>query len=431
MKYLGIVLTIFAATTHAGEPRTLYVRAQIEKATSGTVVVTSQYEPVLDLPSVDCADGEFSCLTEQQYGQLYRFDFLFTQLRKTEAGQVVADESSAGTIYLAADMDKAQELQFEEAVEASIALLHGDSFRHAYAGWGMGAPPFVQEILLGPSNQSVWLCMEREDAERELRITPQIDDDGRVVGVTQVSAAEPVVKACESLRAARRLEGGRSTTTPYDIESLVRTEIIVLVDWYRGDPDLGGFQSLPDEMLYAKTKVDHQNSRSSMSVEDGVVYSMERSKNGVSQKLRLGTYVIEPPRPHSAAWVTRWTISTHEQTFGAEPTEELLDRQELWILALPLRDPLAAEDAVFPGDPGETLLDSVVGSFDRAARLNNEVIAQAFQRHVGRSLEGDWMFVYCPARGVPEYSIARFQVKVAIKNGDDVCDVVRGLYAAN
>ena len=431
MKYFGIVLAIFAATTHAGEPRTLYVRAQIEKAASGTVVVTSQYEAVLDLPSVDCVDREFSCRTEQQYGQLYRFDFLSTQLRKTDTGQDVADESSAGTIYLAADMDKAQELQFEEAVNASIALLHGDSFRHAYAGWGLGFPPFVQRVLLGSSNQSAWICMEHEDAEWESRVTPQVDD-GQVVGVTNATPVEPMVgKICESLRAARRLEGGRSTTTPYDIESLVRTEINVSIDWYRGDPDLGGFQSLPDEMLYEKTKVDHQHSRSSMSVEDGLVYSMERSENGVSQKLHLGTYAIEPPRPHSAAWVTRWTISTHEQSFGAEATEELLDRQELWILALPLSDPLAEADAVFPDDPGETLLDSVVGSFDRAARLTNEVIAQAFQRHVASSLEGDWMFVYCPARGTPEYSIARFLAKVAIQNGDDFCDVVRGLYTAN
>ena len=428
MKCLGIVLAIVAATTHAGEPRTLYVRAQIEKATSGTVVVTSQYEPVLDLPSAGCVDGEFSCLTEQQYGQLYRFDFLFTQLRKTDTGQDV-DESSAGTIYLAADMDKAQELQFEEAVNASIALLHGGSFRHAYAGWSVGFPPFVQEVLFGSSNQSAWLCMEHEDAERELRITPQIDN-GQVVGGTQASAAKPVVgKACESLRAARRLEGGRSTTTPYDIESLVRTEIIVSVDWYRGDSNLGGFQSLPDEMNYSKTKVDRRHSRASMSVEDGVV-SVEQTGNGVSQKLRLGTYAIEPPRPHSAAWVTRWMISTYEQTFGSEATEELLDRQELWIVALPLRDPLAEVDAAFPDDPGETLLDTVLGSFDRAARLSSEFVAQAFH-HVARSLEGDWMFIYCPARGVPKYSIARFPARAAIQNGDDVCDVVRGLYAAN
>jgi len=225
MKSLGVVLAILVATTHAGEPRTFYARAQIVTAHGGTVVLTAQYEPVLDLPSADCIEGQFTCLTEQRYGQLYRFDFLSTQLRGSENMQVSADASSVGRIYLAADMDKAQELQFEESVSESIAQLHGDSFRHAYAGWRVGSPPFEEEVLLGPSRRSAWFCMEDGDAEQELRVTPHIGEE-QVIGATHAPAAKPVVgKTCESFRTARRLEGGLSTTTAYDIESLVRTTI--------------------------------------------------------------------------------------------------------------------------------------------------------------------------------------------------------------
>ncbi len=81
-----------------------------------------------------------------------------------------------------------------------------------------------------------------------------------------------------------------------------------------------------------------------------------RTGHGVRRKLRLGSYDIERPRPQSGAWVTRWSVATDRQSFGAEAGEQLLDQEYLLVAALPIMDPMAGPDPA-PIKPGEGALD--------------------------------------------------------------------------
>lgn len=416
------------ASALADEAGPVYSRAWIQRAASGTVTVAVQYGPRLDLPAEDCPDEPFSCLREQQYGQLYRIRFLLNEVNRDAVGRDDTVEASAGEIYLAADLDREQEVAFDALLQSTAAALNGDSFRHPYAGWGVGLPPFGQPGLIGSSKLSAWMCFSHGEQEREYRITPQLDGDALVGHVTTSTTPDTRGMACESLKGARRLEEQHRMSTPFHVGALVRTEIHASSNWYPGDTGLDALQPLPPEMEYEKTEADPQLSGSSMGVDDGI-YLMERISGGVRQRMRLGAYDVRPPRPHSTAWVTRWTIETRQVVFGAKPGEETLDFDEVWILALPIADPLADDASPPPGDPGTDVLDAVVGSLDRAAQLTTESVAAAFQEDVAGAFEGDWMIVYCPSDDPPQYSIARFFGRSPMSNGDDVCDAVRGLYA--
>lgn len=413
----------------AGEPTTIYQRAQIESAVGGNVRVGARYEVVLDLPDTDCIGGDFTCSREQRFGQLYRIEFTLHALRRREGLQQESAPSSAGTIHIAADIERAQELEFEAALDEAIAQLHGDSFRHPFAGWEIGRPPLGQQALLGPSNRTAWICIEHGATESLFRITPKLDRDQVVSVITGGLGKEASEAGCAAMRESGSDDGARSVATPYDISALVRTEIEVSVDWFPGSGSDSAWQPLPAEMEYTKVESDLEVGTSSMGYDGNArLHRMSRTSDGVKTDLTLGEFEVRPPRSESAAWVTRWSISTYAQSFGSGATEEGIGREELWAVALPIVDPLA-ESGVVPADPGADRLDRIAGDFDRAARLDVETLAAAFHSTVGDSLEqGDWMLIYCSPSREPEYGIARYYARSAAQNGTQLCDAVARLY---
>jgi len=430
---LLLAVLIGLGSSAADEPTVLYQRAQIEHAVSGTVAIAARYAIMLDLPAHDCAGGEFSCRHDQRYGQLYRIDFTLSELRQEDGVQLEDEGSGAGAIYIAADIERRQELEFDAALDAAIAELHGDSFRHPHAGWGIGRPPLGQQALLGPSNKSAWICMEHESTESVYRITPQLDGE-RVTGVTSATIGDESRESiCEALRDGWGRESARSITTPYDIGALLRTEIDVSADWYPGSGTDSAFQLLPPEMEYEKIEIDPQSSGSAMGYDsDTGRYNMQRVENGEKITMSLGEFELLPPRPASAAWVTRWNISTYSQHFGVGAYERLIEQEQLWIVALPIVDPLIESTEIDLQDPGAARLAELTGDFDRAAQLDVSVLAEAFHSTIAGAMdEGDWMFVYCSPRQAPQYGIAGFFGRSEIRNGSSVCDAVARLFPSS
>lgn len=419
-RIVALLTVAVACRSALADPyETFYERAHVREAVSGTIRVDVHYEVALELPADECSEGRFGCRREQRFGQLYRIRFTRNELLHEEGAGPKSTVVEVGSISLAVDLSRPQELELENAIEQVAGQLHGDSFRQPFAGWDIGTSPLDPEAFFGPSHRTAWLCREDESTRTVYRVELHVED-GEAVGRSMYRASDPeqVDPICAALRAEG--EPRHSFVTPFDIGSLVRQEIAVSTSWVPGE-----LQPVPPEMEYTRTAADPELQTSSMGRDSAAgYYTVSATRAGRKTDLRLGEFKLAPPEPDSAAWVSRWRFSRKMRRFGMESQEEGLENEELWIVALPLD----VEGVV--GDEPKLDLAALLGpSLERAAALGPATFPDLFQRatlsHLGRQ---DWMLLFCSPRREPEYGVSGFLARLTLRNGDAVCDAVSRLY---
>jgi hypothetical protein len=339
---VGLAVLCCAASLSSVLAEEVYRRAESLKEIVGRVDLRRSYGTRLTVV-VDCVERPSGCEEEQQYGDLFRFEF-YQRTQENREGSTVGYEEPAGAIFMATDFNDADRESFLEEVADTLTGLSAEAFDIPLAGLGPSHPPFDKSTLAPRSIRPTWLCYRTYGVTRAVRFHRHEDESGlRGVGAKHYDI--PPTPVCNEIESATRSSFPETHWTLSSPRRMLE-RVVEHVDAVSLDDDPRSLAARPDGVLLVKQRMVNEGSIDAASVTEDEVTRATHASNG----WRYDAWAPPAAMPIGAldqnAWLQAWTVRAVEREFGAEPRSRVLDEATTFVALIP-----TLPAAAFADDP--------------------------------------------------------------------------------
>lgn len=433
MKIIGataICLIVVAWCTSApaaeSAPRLLYTRADVVESTAGEATLQRAYTRTLELPSSACDTGPFTCVKEQQYGQVYSINFMQYLATRGPDGKATIDRRDRGRVTIAISLTKELEDQFEDSLHGYLDRVSVDQYQRPWAGaWdGMrinSAP--IDQAILQHSTAPAWVCRFLDDA---YGIDVLVNTDQGESSYSRAGLDSEA--ACRTIEGVVKDEAPESIRTLPSVQAQIRREVhLSSSSTLSGLTWANRLASIPDGATFKKRRLEGAPMTGGLrDRRDGVYRGHEGRYGAVERDVRLPRAALD--LTEVPMWVMRWSFDATREQFGSEPRREPLASNSLDVALVPIVDPsmeglerTRTELSV----PDERVIAAVLARLARSSDLGPSQVGDALADPETWPSGGDWIVVTCRDDGSARYGIAPFAEAAEVANPREVCDAIR------
>ncbi len=428
---LGISITI-------GEE--VYRRATLTETSSGVVEIRRAYSALVDLPA-RCQEGEMACRETKRVPLLFRIEFREESALSVEDGLRVSSEPR-GVLYVALQVEEAEQQIYDELLVESLRALAADSFRMEFAGLSLRERPFDGVSLVPRSAGPNWQCRERSEGAFEVRYerTEERHPDGRVghrsstMSESRDTFEESFCSSAEAAIGDAAPEVVRTMPAPLSMREQ-RIDVRVL-DSLASVMDPEDLLVLPEEIQVRRELVPKSEGRAANStgVGDCIVYA-ETTSAGERLIANVESAWLDPGLTDGSVWISAWTLSRSEMHLGLQPTTREEMGASLLLAAVPTARipttdergnsvPAAGGVRTLELD-GKALIERVGVRFERSAELSLDSVVGIAQRHSSLWMaRPDWLLIACRDEGKAEFLVPGTDARCGVENGSELCDAL-------
>jgi hypothetical protein len=418
-----VVAVLFQTATFASdaEEEILYTRADVLEATTGEVEFRRAYTQRLALPQDECEGGEFTCVEDCIYGEVYSLKFSEELISRQPDGKAELERGERGRLIVAVDLSPESEDLLEDALVAHLEGLSVTSYSRPRAGMGYLRGPLSQQALL-QSSLPAWVCRELNGEYIFQFIVSENEEFLR----SFERGGEVADRACGVIEDAVEDVSAEVFRTMPDIRTQVRHAVYMRsVSTFSGLTWSDELASIPDGVTFEKQRLDGQKTGGARDRRGGVYRGHEGRYVDVERDVRIPSaalYLVEAPM-----WVTRWRFEAAYENFGVLPEVVHESSASIVLAVLPITDPLMDELSRTRTPlhvPDERLVEEAIERFNRSGVLTPSLVEAAFADPEIWPAHGDWMVVSCREDGSAGYGIAPFSVVAEVTNPREACAAI-------
>jgi hypothetical protein len=415
----AVAATVTLALAADPTERLVYTRADVLTMVTGEALLRRAYTRQIELPSLTCAGGPFTCVADRSYRQVYALSFVEETVSRGPDGKAAVDRRERGRLTIALDLSKEAETRLEDALVAHVSQLGVAAFARPRAGMSTLEAPLGQETLL-QSAAPAWVCKELDGAY----VYDLVHHDG-----SSSRGGDEAQKACRAIEAAVQSVEPTIFRTMPDIRAELRQEVrLSSFSSLEGLTWTSRLVPIPAGATFKKVSLGGDRMTGSVrDFRDGAFVGHEGQYGAVEQDARLPRASLD--LAGAPMWVTRWTFDAIRERHGEEPKSERDPTVSLLVAVAPFADPLMSELDRARTDlfvPEDGLVAAAVARFTRSATLGPAAVADAIAHPKIWPTRGVWVVVTCRDDGSARYGISPFAEAAEVANPREACAAIRG-----